>query len=45
MTTENVAQSKKLTFFLDYYVEQLLENQNVPIEIFNIKSISTELTV
>ena len=32
---ENVAYNEKLTLFLDYYVQQLMENQNVPIEMWN----------
>ena len=36
MIMENVPQNEKLTLFLDHYVQQLLENQNVPIETWNI---------
>jgi len=32
---ENVPQNKKLTLFLDYHVQQWMENQNVPIPIFD----------
>jgi hypothetical protein len=30
------AQNEKLTLFLDYFVEQWMEHQNVPIEMWNI---------
>jgi hypothetical protein len=33
---ENIQQNKKLTLFMDYYVQQWMENQNVPIEMWNI---------
>jgi hypothetical protein len=33
---ENIPQDEKLTLLLDYFVEQLMENQNVPIEMWNI---------
>jgi hypothetical protein len=33
---ENVPQNEKLTLFLDYYVQQLLGNRNVPSEMGNI---------
>jgi hypothetical protein len=33
---ENVQQNEKLNLFLDYFVKQWLENQNVPIEVWNI---------
>jgi len=33
---ENVPQNEKLISLLDYFVEQLTENQNVPIEMWNI---------
>jgi len=36
MITENFPQNEKLTLFLDNYVQQLMENQNVPIETWNI---------
>jgi hypothetical protein len=36
MITESVPQNEKLTLFLDYFVEQWMENQNVPIEMWNI---------
>jgi hypothetical protein len=32
MITENDPQNDKLTLFLDTYFQQLVENQNVPIE-------------
>jgi hypothetical protein len=31
-----VPQNEKLTSLLDYYAQQLMENQNVPIEMWNI---------
>jgi hypothetical protein len=36
MILENVPQNEKLTLFLDYSIQQLMENQNVPIEMWNI---------
>jgi hypothetical protein len=36
MITESVLQNEKLTLFLDYFVQQILENQNVPIQMWNI---------
>jgi len=36
MMIENVPQNEKVTLFLDYFVEQWMENQNVPIEMRNI---------
>jgi hypothetical protein len=36
MMVENFPQNEKLTLFLDYFVEQWMENQNVPIEMWNI---------
>ena len=36
MIMENVPQNEKLTLFLDNFVEQWMENQNVPIEMQNI---------
>jgi len=36
MIMENVPQNEKLTLFLDYFVEQWMENQNVFIEVWNI---------
>jgi hypothetical protein len=33
---ENVPLSEKVNLFLDYYFQQLMENQNVPIEIWNV---------
>jgi hypothetical protein len=35
MITETVPQNEKITSLLDYFVEQLMENQNVPIEVGN----------
>jgi hypothetical protein len=35
---KNVPQNEKLTLFLDYYVQQLMENQNVPIEMWDVQS-------
>ena len=35
MIMENVPQNGKITSLLDYFVEQLIENQNVPIEVGN----------
>jgi hypothetical protein len=32
MIVENIPQNEKLTLFLDYYFQQLMENQNVTIE-------------
>ena len=37
MIMENVPQNEKLTLFLGYFVKQWMENQNVPIEVWNIK--------
>jgi len=37
MIVENVPQNEKLTLFLDYYFKQLMENQNVPIEMWNVQ--------
>jgi hypothetical protein len=37
MVLENVAKNEKLTLFLDYYIQKLMENQNVPIEMWNIR--------
>jgi len=36
MIMDNVPQNEKLTLFLDHYVPQLMENQNVTIETWNI---------
>ena len=36
VTVENITLSEKLTLFLDYYFQQLIENQNVPIEMWNV---------
>jgi hypothetical protein len=36
MMVENVPQNKKLTLFLDYFVEHWMESQNVPTEMWNI---------
>jgi len=36
MIMENVPKNEKLTLFLDYFVEQWIESQNVPIEMWNI---------
>jgi hypothetical protein len=33
---ENVPLSDKVTLFLDYYFQQMMENQNVPIEMWNV---------
>ena len=33
MVMENVAQNEKLTLFLDYYIQKLMEIQNGPIEV------------
>jgi hypothetical protein len=35
MIMENIPQNGKLTLFIDYYVQQWMENQNVPIEMWN----------
>jgi hypothetical protein len=35
MIMESVPYNDKLTLFLDYFVEQWIENQNVPIEMWN----------
>jgi hypothetical protein len=37
MFMESVPQNEKLTLFLDYFVEQWMENQNVPIEMWIIR--------
>ena len=34
--TENVPHNEKLTLIHAYYVQQLMKNQNVPIELWNI---------
>ena len=36
MVMENVAKNEKLTLFLDYYIQNLMESQNDPIEMCNI---------
>jgi hypothetical protein len=36
MIVENVSKNEKLTVFLEYYVQQLMQNQNVPVEMWNI---------
>jgi hypothetical protein len=36
MMVENVPQNEKLTLLLNYFVEQGMGNQNVPIEMWNI---------
>jgi hypothetical protein len=36
MLMESLPQNEKLTLFLDYFVEQWMEKQNVPIEMWNI---------
>jgi len=36
MIMENVPQHEKSTLFLDYFIQQQMENQNVPIEMWNI---------
>jgi hypothetical protein len=38
MIIKNVPENEKLTLFLDYYFKQLMENQNVPIEMWNVQS-------
>ena len=35
MIMVNVPLCQKVTLFLDYYFQQLMENQNVPIEMWN----------
>ena len=46
MMMENVPQNRKLTLFLDYYVQQLLENRNVPTEMWNVnKHRYTQLSI
>jgi hypothetical protein len=35
MIMENIQQNKKLTLFIDYCTQQWMENQNVPIEMWN----------
>jgi len=35
---ENVPLNEKLTLFLYYYFQQLMENQNVPIKMWNINN-------
>jgi hypothetical protein len=37
MIMESVQENEKLTLFLDYFVEKWMENQNVPIEMWNIQ--------
>jgi hypothetical protein len=37
MIMESVPQNEKLTLFLDYFVERWMGNQNVPIEMWNIR--------
>jgi hypothetical protein len=39
MIMDSVPQNEKLTSFLDYFVEQWMENQNVPIEMWNIRGL------
>ena len=36
MTMENVARNEKLTLFLDYFVQQWMEYEKVPIKMLNI---------
>jgi hypothetical protein len=36
MITESVPQNGKLTLFIGYFVERWIENQNVPIQTWNI---------
>jgi len=36
MILEHAPQNEQLTLFPDYYIQQLMENQNVPIEMWNI---------
>jgi len=36
MVMQNVAQNDKLTLFLDYHIQKVMENQNDPIELWNI---------
>ena len=36
MIMVNVPLCQKVTLFLDYYFQQLMENQNVPIEMWNV---------
>jgi hypothetical protein len=36
MITENFPLNEKVTLFLEYYFQQLTENQNVPIEVWNL---------
>jgi len=38
MIMKYVPQNEKLTLFLDYYVQQLMENQDVPIEMCDVQS-------
>jgi len=42
---EDVPQNKKLNSPLDYFAQQLMENQNVPIEMWNVRSIGIRPTV
>jgi len=37
MIMENISQNEKLTLFINYYAQQWMENQNVPIEMWNTK--------
>ena len=36
MNMENVLKNKKLTLILDYFIEQLTKNQNIPSVIWNL---------
>lgn len=36
MVLENVPQNEKLALFLEHYAQQLMENQNISIETWNI---------
>ena len=36
MIMENVSQNEKFNLFRDYYAQELMQNQNVPIEMWNI---------
>jgi hypothetical protein len=38
MVMKSVPQNEKVTLFLDYFVEQRMGNQNVPIEMWNINN-------
>jgi hypothetical protein len=36
MIMENIPQNEKLTLFLDFHVEQLMESHNIRMEMWNI---------